>query len=109
MQGKFNTKQVLAEVVAGPLNIDIDMTTMDRAAIQVVYGPGATMNLELHVSVNGTDFSIITAMSQAQNVLGDSHIWDLTNINVPILRVVLPSDTVGATVTLIGLRLDKKE
>lgn len=94
------------DILVGPETVNANFTsdqidisgTEDDFAVSLVYSNGNSVNmvLNLEVSTDGVNFSIITDSDQAISDASGSHIWDVQGTGATFLRVTI--DVIGGSI-----------
>jgi hypothetical protein len=87
-----------------PVDAFVDLTQNEDYAVQVNYGPGGVGNLELAGSIDGVNYAPIASSTQAMDILGGTHVWNVSDSHFKWLKVVVPGIATGVTIFFAGER-----
>jgi len=102
MSSKIGVNFKVVDAVAGPVSEIVDITKHEDFSIQVDYGPNAGGDMILEASLDGTSFSPITGSTQAMDVGGDTHVWNVTDLHCKYIRIGIPVAASPTTVRFQG-------
>lgn len=99
MPGKLRNNETIVDASAGVISTVIDLFDWEDGALGIIYGANAGGNIELDASLDGTNFSLIAASTQAMDVAGAYHVYNLNDLHFRYLRLRMPA-TASTTVRL---------
>jgi len=108
MQGKLNKLVPLGNSDTSPIDgaagLIVNITVNEKSAIQVIYGAGSAGNLTLSGSLfeDPSTFAVLTNTTQAMDVAGGSHLWNVDNMFFKFIRVDLPAGGLQQSVYFAG-------